>query len=33
MPFGGVKHSGLGRASGEDSIDFYTEHKNICVAK
>jgi len=30
-PFGGVKHSGLGRASGEASIDFYTEQKNICI--
>jgi len=30
-PFGGVKHSGLGRASGEDSIDFYTERKTICM--
>lgn len=31
VPFGGVKHSGLGRASGEASIDFYTEQKNICI--
>jgi aminomuconate-semialdehyde/2-hydroxymuconate-6-semialdehyde dehydrogenase len=31
VPFGGVKHSGLGRASGEHSIDFYTEQKNICI--
>jgi len=31
MPFGGMKHSGLGRASGYDSIDFYTEQKTICV--
>jgi len=31
MPFGGMKHSGLGRASGHDSIDFYTEQKTICV--
>jgi aminomuconate-semialdehyde/2-hydroxymuconate-6-semialdehyde dehydrogenase len=30
-PFGGVKHSGLGRASGDHSIDFYTELKNICI--
>jgi len=30
MPFGGMKHSGLGRASGEDSIDFYTEQQTIC---
>jgi aminomuconate-semialdehyde/2-hydroxymuconate-6-semialdehyde dehydrogenase len=31
MPFGGVKHSGLGRASGTHSIDFYTEQKTICI--
>jgi len=31
VPFGGVKHSGLGRASGEASIDFYTEQKNVCI--
>jgi len=31
VPFGGVKHSGLGRAGGNASIDFYTEQKNICV--
>lgn len=31
MPFGGMKHSGLGRASGYDSIDFYTEQQTICL--
>lgn len=31
VPFGGVKHSGIGRASGEHSIDFYTEQKTICI--
>ena len=31
VPFGGMKASGLGREGGEHSIDFYTEHKNICV--
>lgn len=31
MPFGGMKHSGLGRASGHDSIDFYTEQQTICL--
>jgi len=33
MPFGGAKWSGVGRASGESSIDLYTEQKTICVAK
>lgn len=31
VPFGGHKKSGLGRASGEDSIDFFTERTNICI--
>lgn len=31
VPFGGQKASGLGREGGEDSLDFYTEKKNICV--
>lgn len=31
VPFGGVKHSGLGREGGEHSIDFYTEQKTVCV--
>lgn len=31
VPFGGHKKSGLGRASGEDSIDFFTERTNICL--
>ena len=31
MPFGGVKHSGLGREGGEHSIDFFTETQTICV--
>jgi len=30
-PFGGMKHSGLGRAGGHYSIDFYTEQKTICM--
>ncbi len=29
-PFGGTKHSGVGREGGDFSIDFYTEAKNIC---
>jgi len=31
VPFGGVKHSGIGRAGGDYSLDFYTEQKNICI--
>jgi 5-carboxymethyl-2-hydroxymuconic-semialdehyde dehydrogenase len=31
-PFGGVKHSGIGRDGGEYSFEFYMETKNIAVA-
>ena len=31
MPFGGMKHSGLGREGGEHSLDFFTETKTISV--
>lgn len=31
MPFGGMKASGLGREGGEDSIDFFTEKKTVCI--
>eukprot|EP00054_Salpingoeca_dolichothecata_P019272 m.119653 g.119653 ORF g.119653 m.119653 type:complete len:483 (-) comp23192_c0_seq1:104-1552(-) len=31
MPFGGVKSSGTGRESAEDSINFYTDTKTICT--
>lgn len=30
-PFGGMKHSGIGRAGGMHSIDFYTELSNITI--
>ena len=30
-PFGGVKHSGVGREGGAYSLSFYTEPKNVCV--
>lgn len=30
-PFGGVKHSGVGREGGEFSLEFYSEDKNICI--
>lgn len=32
VPFGGAKRSGLGREGGEDSLDFYSETKTICLA-
>ncbi|KAM3602380.1 uncharacterized protein V6R79_003023 [Siganus canaliculatus] len=32
MPFGGVKHSGVGREGGKDSLHFFTEKsKNRCI--
>lgn len=31
MPFGGVKMSGVGRESQDDSLDFFTELKTICI--
>jgi aminomuconate-semialdehyde/2-hydroxymuconate-6-semialdehyde dehydrogenase len=31
MPFGGTKASGLGREGGDDSFDFYSEKKTVCV--
>ena len=31
VPFGGMKHSGIGREGGIDSLQFFTESKNVCV--
>ena len=31
IPFGGMKHSGIGREGGFKSLEFFTEPKNICV--
>lgn len=31
VPFGGQKHSGVGREGGEYSLEFYTEQKTVCV--
>ncbi len=30
-PFGGVKHSGVGREGGWEAMRFFTEPKNVCV--
>lgn len=30
-PFGGVKHSGVGREGGTEALRFFTEPKNVCV--
>jgi len=30
-PFGGVKHSGVGREGGVDALRFFTEAKNVCI--
>lgn len=30
-PFGGVKHSGVGREGGDEALRFFTEPKNVCV--
>lgn len=31
MPFGGLKHSGLGREGTEESIELFTEVKTVCM--
>ncbi|HQU73278.1 MAG: aldehyde dehydrogenase [Calditrichaeota bacterium] len=30
-PFGGMKHSGVGREGGVEALRFFTEPKNVCV--
>ncbi|KAF1711474.1 2-hydroxymuconic semialdehyde dehydrogenase [Pseudoxanthomonas kalamensis DSM 18571] len=30
-PFGGSKHSGIGREGGVHSLEFYTETRNVCI--
>lgn len=32
VPFGGVKQSGVGREGGKDSLAFFSESKNVCIA-
>ena len=31
VPFGGMKESGVGREGGFESLNFFTEQKNVCV--
>ena len=33
VPFGGMKASGVGRKGGTEALHFFTEPKNICIAK
>jgi aminomuconate-semialdehyde/2-hydroxymuconate-6-semialdehyde dehydrogenase len=33
VPFGGMKASGVGREGGEEALRFFTEPKNVCIAK
>ncbi len=33
VPFGGMKQSGVGREGGEETMRFFTEPKNVCIAK
>jgi len=30
-PFGGMKHSGVGREGGVEALRFFTEAKNVCI--
>ena len=30
-PFGGMKHSGVGREGGFEALRFFTEAKNVCI--
>ncbi len=33
VPFGGMKQSGVGREGGNDALHFFTEPKNVCIAR
>jgi acyl-CoA reductase-like NAD-dependent aldehyde dehydrogenase len=33
VPFGGMKATGVGREGGEKALRFFTEPKNVCIAK
>lgn len=30
-PFGGMKHSGVGREGGFEALPFFTEAKDVCI--
>jgi aminomuconate-semialdehyde/2-hydroxymuconate-6-semialdehyde dehydrogenase len=33
VPFGGTKQSGVGREGGTEALHFFTEAKNVCIAR
>jgi aminomuconate-semialdehyde/2-hydroxymuconate-6-semialdehyde dehydrogenase len=33
VPFGGMKQSGVGREGGAEALRFFTEPKNVCIAR
>jgi aminomuconate-semialdehyde/2-hydroxymuconate-6-semialdehyde dehydrogenase len=33
VPFGGTKQSGVGREGGDEALRFFTEAKNVCIAR
>jgi aminomuconate-semialdehyde/2-hydroxymuconate-6-semialdehyde dehydrogenase len=33
VPFGGMKQSGVGREGGVEALHFFTEAKNVCIAR
>jgi aminomuconate-semialdehyde/2-hydroxymuconate-6-semialdehyde dehydrogenase len=33
VPFGGMKQSDVGREGGNEALHFFTEPKNVCIAK
>ncbi len=33
VPFGGMKQSGVGREGGNEALHFFTEPKNVCIAR
>jgi aminomuconate-semialdehyde/2-hydroxymuconate-6-semialdehyde dehydrogenase len=33
VPFGGMKQSGIGREGGVEALHFFTEAKNVCIAR
>jgi aminomuconate-semialdehyde/2-hydroxymuconate-6-semialdehyde dehydrogenase len=33
VPFGGMKQSGVGREGGEEALRFFTDSKNVCIAR